>query len=131
MPEGLARPVQEGTLALRLAQGVGADDAHLLRLDVLEPLAESLETRQGPAGRLAVQPAVRVEAGGQAHHFAQAIDDDQLAVRIARDDHVEAVGPEVHSGQDVGVLGVGTSQPGIRRRRMNRSRRSCWRSDCG
>ena len=131
VPEGLARPVQECTFALRLAQGVGADDAHLLRLHVLEPLAEPLEARQGPAARLAVQPAVRVEAGGQSHHFAQAIDDDQLAVRIPCDDHVKAVGPEVHSCKDVGVLGVGTSQPGFRRRRMNRSRRSCWRSDCG
>ena len=53
------------------------------------------------AGRgLLVEPAVLADAGGQAHHLAQPVDDDQLAVRIARDHHVKAVGAEVDRRDD-------------------------------
>ena len=40
--------------------------------------------------------------GGQAHHLAQAVDDDELAVRVTRDHHVETVGAQVHRRQNVG-----------------------------
>ena len=50
---------------------------------------------------LLVEPAVLAEAGAEAHHLAQPVDDDELAVRVAGDDHVEAVGAEVDGREDV------------------------------
>ena len=47
------------------------------------------------------EPAVGFEAGAEAHHLAQAIEDDELAVRVTRDDHVKAVGTEIDRGKDV------------------------------
>ena len=101
-PERLARAVEERALAPRLAQRVGADHAHALGLHVAQPLAEALEALQRAGDGLAVQAALLVEAGREPHHLAQAVDDHQLAVRVARDHHVEAVGPEVDSREDVG-----------------------------
>jgi len=82
------------------------------------------------------------------HHLAQTVDDDELAVRIARDDQMETVGAEVYRGKDVGdrasrrlrvgLLAVAdgadrthATLTGIRRRRRSRSRRWSRRWGCG
>ena len=51
-----------------------------------------------------VSPPLPSQAFGQAHGLAQAVDDAQLAERVARDHHVEAVGAQVDRGQQVAVL---------------------------
>ena len=71
-------------------------------MHVAQALAEALETRERARRDVLVDAAVLLDAGGQAHHLAQPVDDDQLAVRVARDDHVETVGAEVHRRQHVG-----------------------------
>ena len=60
---------------------------------VAQALAKTLQTRKRPRRGFLVDTAVLLDTGGNTHHFAQAIDDDELAVRVARDDHVEAVRP--------------------------------------
>ena len=89
-PERLAGALQEGLLAARDAQRIGADHAHAARVHVAQALAEALQAGEGARRHVLVDAAILVDPGGQAHHFAQAIDDDQLAVRVARDHHVES-----------------------------------------
>src|SRR5215472_11978033 len=101
MTERLAGALQEGLLAVRNPQRVGADDAHAVGVHVAQPLPEALQARQGARRNVLIDAAVLGDAGGQAHHLAQAVDDYQLAVRVARDHHVEAVGAQVHRGQHV------------------------------
>src|SRR5260221_305970 len=82
--------------------------------------------RAGEAGERLVQAglveaAVGLEARGEAHAVAQAIDDARLTMLITRNDEVEAIGPEVDSGHQVafadrGVVSVGHPSP-LRARR--------------
>ena len=88
-------------LRLRSAQRIGADDAHAFRLHVVQPLAEAFQARERCLRRLACQSTLLVEAGAEPHHLAQAIQDDELPVRVAGDDHVETVGAQVDRGDDV------------------------------
>ncbi len=104
MAERFARPLQEGLLAVRLAQRVGAHDAHALGLHVAQALAEALETFQRARGHGLVDAALVVESGRQAHHLAQPVEDRQLAVRVARHHHVKAVRSQIDGRNDVGDL---------------------------
>ena len=99
--ERLAGALEEGLLAVREPQRIGADAAHAVGVHVAQALAEALEAGERARRHVLVDAAVLGDAGGQAHHLAQAIDDDQLAVRVARDHHVEAVGAQVHRREDV------------------------------
>jgi len=93
MPERLTRTLEERLLAVRQAQRVGAHHAHAVGMHVTQPLAETLQAGERAGRYVLVDAAVLGHAGGEAHHLAQAIDDDQLAVRVARDHHVETVAP--------------------------------------
>ena len=120
MAERLARALEEGLLAARDAQRVGADDAHAVARACRAAAGRSARRQAQRARRdLLVEPAVLVDAGAEAHHLAQAVDDDELAVRVARDHHVEAVGAEVDRRQDVGD---GAVQRGAGRRRGTAAR---------
>ena len=101
MSERFARAFEECLLATRDAQRVGADDAHAVGAHVGKPLAEAAEAGEAPCADRLVEPAVGIEPCGEAHHLAQPIDDDELAGRVSRDDHVETVGAEIDRGQDV------------------------------
>ena len=61
-----------------------------------------LEAGQRAGRDVLVQPAVGLEAGAEAHHLAQPIENDQLAVRVTRDHHVKTVGTEIDRGKYVG-----------------------------
>ena len=76
--------------------------AHAVGVHVAQALAEALEAGERARRHVLVDAAVLGHAGGQAHHLAQAVDDDQLAVRVARDHHVETVGAQVDRRQYVG-----------------------------
>ena len=102
MAERGAGALQEPALALGAPQGIGADHAHAVGVHRAQPLPESLEAAQRTIGRGVVQPAAVAQARGQAHHFAQSVEDDELAVRIARDDHVKTVGAQIDGGEHVG-----------------------------
>ncbi len=99
MAERLARPLEERLLLVRQPQRVGADHAHAVGVHVTQALAEALQAGERAGGHVLVDAAVLGDACGQAHHLAQAVDDDQLAVRVARDHHVEAVGAQVDRRQ--------------------------------
>ena len=101
MAERFARAFDEGFLAPRAPQRVGADHAHAVGPHVAQSLAESLQAGQRARRDVLVEPAVGFEPGAEAHHFAQAIEDDQLAVRVTRDHHVETVGAEIDRGENV------------------------------
>ena len=101
MAERFARAFEKSLLAARDAQRVGADDAHARGMHVAQALAEAFEAADGARGDLLVEAAIGADAGAQAHHLAHAVDDDQLAVRVAGDYQVKAVGSEVDCGQYV------------------------------
>jgi hypothetical protein len=67
-----------------------------------QTLPESLETAQGPIGRRVVEPAAVAETGREAHHFTQSIEDDELAMRVPRDDHMETVRAQIDGSEHVG-----------------------------
>ncbi len=102
MPEGFASSLEKCLLAVGDAQRVGTNHAHAVCVHVAKTLAEALETRQRPCRDFLVDPAVLLDTRGKADHLPQPVDDDDLPVRIAGNDHVETVGPEVDRRQDVG-----------------------------
>ena len=65
-----------------------------------------------------VEAALAVQALGQAHGFAQAVDDAQLPEHVARDHHVEAVGAQVDRREQVAVLQRQCACAGRAMRRM-------------
>ncbi len=148
MPERLARPFEEGLLAAGDPQGVGAHDAHAARMHGAQALPESLQAGERARGRFLVDAAVLFDARSQAHHLAQPVDDDELAVRIPRHDHVKAIGAEIDrsqhirhgacGGAEAGFGGERTVGAGLTRdasasggeRRAAAARRT-WRSGCG
>src|ERR1019366_9668548 len=99
--KSFARALEKGLFAARLAQRVGTDDTHAIGVYVAQALAKTLQTRKRPRCGFLVDTAVLLDTGGNTHHLAQAINDDELAVRVARDDHVEAVRPQVDSGENI------------------------------
>jgi len=92
MAERGARPLQEPALALGPAQRVGADDAHAVCVHRAQALPEALQAAQRTFLGFIVQQPVCAQPGAESHHLPQPVHDDQLAMRAARDDHVETVG---------------------------------------
>jgi hypothetical protein len=101
MAQCFARAFDECFLSLRATEDVRADDANVIGTHVAQSLAESLQALERSRRDFLVEATVRFEPGAEANHLAQAIEDDELAVRIARDDHVETVGAEIDGGEDV------------------------------
>ena len=132
MPEGGTRALQEPALAPCAPQRIGTDHAHAVRLHGAQALSESFEASQCPLRGRLVQPAAVGEAPGQADHFAQSIEDDELAVRMTRNDHVKAVGAEVDGGKHVGYDTAAAHHTAdiSKPRKRSRSRRWSWRSGC-
>ena len=110
-----SRALEERLLAARNAQRVGTDDAHIARVHVAQSLAEALQAGERARRGFLIEATVIADAGRQPHHLAQAVDDDQLAVRIARDHHVKAVGAEIYRRDDF-VGGRATATHGHVRR---------------
>src|SRR5690606_33270087 len=100
MPERDARAIEKSTLAARAPQRVRTDGANARRLHIRKPLTESLEAFDCSLYRGALQATLLIESGSQADHFSQAIDDDELPVRIPGNDHVKAIGAEIDGGDD-------------------------------
>jgi len=101
VPQSLASPLEECLLPVRHAKSVGADNTHAVRVHVTESLTETLEACEGACGDLFVDAPVLFDTCAETNHLAQTINDDELAVRITRNHHVEAVRPQVDSRQDV------------------------------
>ncbi len=93
--------LQEPALALGAPQGIGAHHAHAVGVHGAQALAEALEAAQGAIRRCVIQASAIAQAGSQTHHFPQPVQDDELAVRMARHDHVKAVGAQVDGGKHV------------------------------
>jgi hypothetical protein len=91
------------------AQRVGADDPDAVRVDVAQPLSETLEARECTRGDVPVEPPLLVHAGSEADHLAKSIDHDQLTVGVAGDDQVETVGAEIDGGEQLWRSGAGDS----------------------
>ena len=101
MAEGLAGALQEGLLAARAAQRVGADHADTVGVHVTQALPEALQAGEGARRHILVDAAVLFDTRTQPHHLAQPVHDDDLAVDVARHDHVETVGSQVDGREDV------------------------------
>ena len=90
--QSLASALEECLLPMRYAKRVGADNTHAIRMHVTESLTETLETTEGACGDLLVDAPVFLDARAETNHLAKSVDNDELAVRVTRDHHVEAVG---------------------------------------
>jgi hypothetical protein len=102
MPESFSRTLEKGLLAMRDAQRVRSYNSHTVSTHVAQPLPETLQTGQRAPGDFLIDAPVFFHARGEPHHLAQTIDDDELTVGIACNDHVEAVRSEIDSRQDIG-----------------------------
>ena len=107
MTERGACAIEKRPSSLGSPQRVGPHDAHALCLHVAQSLAETLETRERSVHGLTIESARLIETRRKPDHLAQAIDDRELAVRIARDDHVKTIGAQIDGGDDVGDFGSG------------------------
>src|SRR6202022_892960 len=94
--------LEKRLLAVSHTQCVRANDTHAVRMHVFQALTETLQTRERACGDLLVDASVLFNARSKANHLAQPIDNDELAVRVTRDDHVKAVRPEIDRSEDVG-----------------------------
>ncbi|MNH14430.1 hypothetical protein D3C79_740220 [compost metagenome] len=88
------------------AQGVGAGDADLIRLDVGQPLGEQAEALEPPVHGLVRHAALLVHALRQPDPLLDAIDDLHPSLVEAGDDHVKAVRAQIDSGVQTIVHGL-------------------------
>ena len=102
MTERRAGALQEPSLALGPSQGTGADHPHAIGMHGAQSLSEALEAAQGALRGRIVETSALAETRGEAHHFPQPIQNDQLAVRMTRHDHVKAIGAQIDGGEHVG-----------------------------
>jgi hypothetical protein len=68
----------------------------------LQSLPETLEAAQRTFRRCVVQAPAIAHACGQAHHFPQTVQNDQLAVRMTGHDHMKTIGAQIDGGEHVG-----------------------------
>ena len=110
--------IEERARVARLPQRARADRAHAADRHRAEALAETREARERFLLHGLGQVLLRVEARGEAHALAQAVDDRELVAFEPRDDHVEAVGAEIDGRDhvDVGRRGHAVLLPRTRRR---------------
>jgi hypothetical protein len=83
------------------AQRVGPHGAHRAAREMTQALAEQGEAVEGAFHRVRGEAFVGIEARGEAHHVAEAVDDDDLVIVRSRHHHVKAVGAEVDGGDGV------------------------------
>src|SRR5690606_19451913 len=70
MPQGRFGGNEESLHVTRAAQSAGADDPHLVRLHVAQPLAKAPQTLQRAFLAFVIEVAVFAEARCQTHHLA-------------------------------------------------------------
>jgi hypothetical protein len=102
MPDCLARAFDEGFFLFCTPEDVGAHHAHAAGSHVAQALAKPFQTGDRTSRNILVQSPIELEPGTQAHHLAEPIDNDQLAVRVTRDHHVKTVGTEIDRSKYVG-----------------------------
>jgi hypothetical protein len=98
MTQRFARALEEGLFAVSDPKSVGTDDANAVSMYVPQSLPETLQAGERACGDFFVDSAVFFDACRETHHLAEAINHDQLTVRISRHDHMEAVRPKVDGG---------------------------------
>jgi hypothetical protein len=74
-----------------LTQSIGADDTQSSRRDVPQPLAKTSQTIKRPLLRSGRKPVSAIQSGGQLDHLAQSVENLNMPIRDARDDHVKTV----------------------------------------
>ncbi|MCU7376002.1 hypothetical protein PEC18_35750 [Paucibacter sp. O1-1] len=95
---------QERVRGAQAAHRIGCNGAYPAGRQGAQTLTEAGQAGQRPIAALGIEAAVQAEACGHTHAVPQPVDDTQLAVLIARDHHVIAVGAQVDRGQQFAVL---------------------------
>jgi hypothetical protein len=83
----------------------GTRGPHLAGVDVAKALAESRQAIERAFARRRGNVAAAREALGQAHGFANSIENSELAMAQLANDHVKAVGTEIDRRDDLGPIG--------------------------
>ena len=104
--EGLLGAPDEAGAVAGLAQGVGADDAHVARREFAQPLAEAFQAGEGTLRRRRREFLPVAEPFGEAHHLAVPVDDLQPLALVDGDDQVKAVRSQVERREGL-FRGVG------------------------
>ncbi|MNM94199.1 hypothetical protein D3C81_1065950 [compost metagenome] len=107
MAEQLLGAADEHRTVARLAQGVGGDDAHRALRQAMDQLGVAAQAVEAAGHRRLVEVALLVEAGGQLDLLAEAVEQADLALVDARQDHVDAVGADVDGGDQGKGFGGG------------------------
>ncbi len=97
--------VHEAGVLVRPANGARTCGTNPVRMDVAQTLTKTRQAVERTNAGIRGDDALVREALGQAHGFANAIENRELPVAQLADDHVKAVGAEVDSRDDLG-LGV-------------------------
>ena len=98
VPEHALCSIDEVAAVARLAQRIGADDAHVVSRQVADALTKALEACQRTSRDRRGELAAIRQPFRDAHHLLVAIDDLQTAIVVVGDDQVEAVGTEIQRG---------------------------------
>ena len=101
--EQLCRPGDELPGIAGPAQGIGAGDADLIRLDVGEPLGEQGKAVEAPLHGLRGHAALLIHPFGEAHPLLDPVDDLHAPFGEASDHHMKAVGAEIDGGVEASV----------------------------
>jgi hypothetical protein len=97
MSQGFAGSFEKRLLPVSHAQSIRADDTDTGCLHITQTLTKTLEAGNRTRRDLLVDAAILFNAGRKAHHLTETVNDDDLAVRVAGNDHVKTVRPEVNS----------------------------------
>ena len=104
--DAVAQPLlglaQEGTGVARLPQRARPHRANPLGRHATKPLTEPLQRCKGPLLRGLVQHPLLGQTSRQLHPLLEPVHHLQLAAHLTGDDHVKAVGPQIHSRQQRG-----------------------------
>ncbi len=98
MAEDFFGAVNEVVAVTRLAQGIGAHDAHRTERQPVDQLGEAFQAVETALHGFFGQLALFVDASGQLHLLAQALKNANLALIGFRHNHMKAVGAQVDSG---------------------------------
>jgi hypothetical protein len=96
----------KGAVLASTPNRTGTRGPHLAGVNIAKALAESRQAIERAFARRGGNVAAARKALGQAHRFANSIENSELAMAQLANDHVKAVGTEIDRRDDLGPIGL-------------------------
>ena len=103
MAEGLFRLRYETACIVCRSQGIGAYRTYVPGIQLAQTLTEAMQAGQRPLLRLDGKQLPCIEPVSQPYHFPMTVDNAQLPVLEASNNHLKAVGAEINSRDNPGI----------------------------